>query len=237
MKFIAAAALSALLTLLAGAAGASEPAQPVLDRMAERYGATAPAAIRETGHTTSFARGSGTLARLFRAPDRFRSEIGYASGAETRVLMGDRAWLQGAPANALLRAAIALQAARIALPWNMLAQGSAMADLGSALSVDGKPVRVFEFAPEPQIKLVVEVELETGYIVRSRGLVSVAGKSVEFVTLYSDFRSENGRTHAMREQQYASGQHIGNSVIETVEYPATIADSMFTPGTLETAQR
>ena len=228
--------LTSLLFLAGASAGATEPLQQVFDKVASVYGATPPAAIREVGTTHSLRRGRGALLRLFRAPDRFRSEISYASGTEVRTMIGALAWQQDSPANLLLRGAVALQMARIALPWNMLARQSAPVDLGEALSTDGKPVRVIELALEPQLKLLVEIEVETGYIVRSRGIFSVDGKALEFSTSYSDFQAEKGRAHAAREQQFAMGQHIADSVIEKVEYPRTIADSAFTPRDLKSAQ-
>ena len=235
-KLFAVGLLSSLLVLVGGTAAASEPLQQVLDKVASVYGATPPAAIRETGTTSSFVRGSGAMLRLFRAPDRFRSEISYASGAEVRTMIGNLAWQQNTPASPVLRGAVALQVARMGLPWNMLAQPSATVDMGSTVNAEGKPVRVIELTLEPQLKLLIEIEIETGYIVRSRGMFSAEGKTVDFSTTYSDFRPENGRIHASREEQYAMGRHIGNSVIERVEYPQTIPDSAFTPDAYISAQ-
>ncbi len=236
MKFLALTLAHALL-LIAGAAGAAEPSQQLFDKVAAAYGALAPTAIRATGNTTSLQRGSGALVRLFKAPNLFRSEINYASGMEVRTLRGPLAWHQNTPANPMQRGAIVLQAARVALPWNLLSARASAIDLGAARTAQGQSVRIIELALDPQLKLVVEIETETGHLLRSRGIQSMGAGAIEFSTDYSDFRSENGRVHAGREQQFVMGQHIATSVIDKVEYPATIPDSAFMPGAFQTAQR
>lgn len=213
----------------AGAAGAAEPLTAVLDKVATAYGKTPPPAAIEHGTTTSFRRGDGQLLRMIKAPDRFLIRIGYANGAEVRTMIGPDAWQQGKRANPILRGAIALQLARLALPWNMLARRDAVTDLGDISSPEGKNLRVVEFPLEDRLKLVVEIEAESGRILRSRGLQTVEGNTMEFATAYSDFRSTGGRMHAARETHFAMGQHTGYSVIDRVEYPETIPDSAFAP--------
>jgi hypothetical protein len=208
---------------------AEPPLKDVLGKVAAAYGANQPAAIVEKGTTTSFRRGGGTLLRMAKAPDRFSIKIDYATGTEIRSMIGSNAWQQGTPANPILRAAIALQAARIALPWNLLAKSSAAIDRGSVTGPDGKLVRAIELPLEDRLKLVVEIDIQTGHMLRSRGIQRVGDSEMEFATVYGDFRDANGRTHAAREEHYAMGQHTGHSVIDKVEYPQTLPDSAFAP--------
>jgi hypothetical protein len=77
--------------------------------------------------------------------------------------------------------------------------------------------------------MVLEIGLDTGHIIRSLGILTLGPQSVEFATRYSNFHTIGGRTFAGREEQYAMGQHIGDSVIDKVEYPATLPDSAFEP--------
>lgn len=221
--------VAALSALLSSAALASEPPKALLAKVASAYGATAPTAVVEEGKTTSFRRGEGRLLRQYKAPDRFSIRIDYSTGSEARVMIGEKAWQQGAAANPMLRGAIALQLARIALPWNMLARRSALVDLGPVSTEDGKARHAIEFPLEEQLKLVVEVDPETGHILRSRGIYRMGEGTMEFATAYSDFRRVAGRLHAAREEHYAMGQHTGFSVIEKIGYPATLADNAFTP--------
>ncbi|WP_420473284.1 hypothetical protein [Noviherbaspirillum sp. ST9] len=204
---------------------AAEPSKDLLARIAAAYGTTAPTAIVEEGTTTSFRRGDGKLLRQYQSPDRFSIRIDYSTGSEARVMVGEKAWQQGAPANPMLRGAIALQVARIALPWNMLAKRSSLVDLGP-VPAGGHAI---EFPLEEQLKLVVEVDPASGRILRSRGIYRMGEGTMEFATAYSDFRTVNGRLHAAREEHYAMGQHTGYSVIEKVSYPRDLPDSAFKP--------
>ena len=229
MKSLAIGLLYLSTILFTGSVRATEPLQQIFDKVASAYGATPPATIRETGTTTSNLRGNGSLLRLYKAPDRFHIEIGYASGIEERAMVGAMVWYQHQPANPMLHGAVTLQAARIALPWNMLAKQSATIDLGATTTTDGMTVRTIEFPLEDQLKLIVEIDTETGHIVRSRGILSLGGNTIEFATVYSDFRMENGRIHPVHEEQFARGVNIGRSFIEKTEYPESIPDSAFIP--------
>ena len=203
----------------------------ILDKVAAVYGSQMPVAIRITGSTISFSRGEGALVRLFKSPDRFRNEITYASGPEVRTMVGPMAWNQNKPANPALRGAIALQAARIALPWNMLAMRASINDMGRS-EVDGKPVQTLEFTIEPTLKMLLQVETDSGHIIASRGIMIAGERTMEFSTHYSEFRSVNGRTYATHEEQYAMGQHIGHSRIQNIEFLDALPDSAFAPWTM-----
>ena len=211
----------------AGAAFADEAVKKLLDKVAIAYGDTPPAAMIETGKTMSFRRGEGTLKRLYKASDRFHIRIDYAAASESRTMIGPDAWQQGAPANPILRGAIALQLARIALPWNMLARKSAVDDHGDVSMPDGKRLHALTFRMEEELKLVVDIDPATGRILRSRGIQTLGPNTMEFVTEYADFRMEGDRLHAAREEHYAMGQHTGYSIIEKVEYVKDIPDSAF----------
>jgi len=216
-----------IAVLLYGPATAAEPPKDLLAKIAAAYGTTAPAAIVEEGTTTSFRRGDGKLLRQYQSPDRFSIRIDYSTGSEARVMVGEKAWQQGMPANPMLRGAIALQVARIALPWNMLAKRSSLVDLGPVAAPGSG--HAIEFPLEEQLKLIVEVDPASGRILRSRGIYRMGEGTMEFATAYSDFRANNGRLHAAREEHYAMGQHTGYSVIEKVSYPKNLPDSAFTP--------
>jgi len=221
--------LSMALSLLLGSTASAAGPQSVWDQLVARYGEHPPAAIRQTGTTTSFSRGEGALVRLFKGPDRFRNEITYSSGQEVRTMIGPLAWQQSKPATPALRSAIVLQAARVALPWNVLARWSETRDLGSEDDDSGKTLRVIELELEPLLKLVIHVDQATGHIVRSEGVMEVGTRSMNFATHYSEFRSQAGRTYAAREQQFAAGQHTGFSVIDRIEYLDALPDSVFAP--------
>jgi len=224
------AGLVVVLSFCPTASAWADDTTPTLDQVAAVYGARMPAAIRVTGSIISFRRGEGQLLRLFKSPDRFRNEVTYASGAEIRTMVGPLAWNQSKPANPALRSAIALQAARVALPWNLLEKRSSVIDMGRS-EVDGKTIQELEFPLEPTLKMLIQVDTESGHIVQSRGIMLVGERTMEFTTRYSEFRSVAGRTWASHEEQYAMDQHIGHSRIDNVEYLDSLPDSAFAPWT------
>lgn len=221
----------AALALCTSALAWADNTSQILDKIALAYGSQLPVAMRITGSTISFSRGEGAMLRLFKSPDRFRSEITYASGAEVRTMVGPMAWNQDKPANPAQRSAVALQAARIALPWNVLAQRAQVNDMGRS-EIDGKAVQTLEFTLEPTLKLLLQVDLESGHIVESRGVMILGSRTMEFTTKYSEFRSMSGHTYAAHEEQYAMGQHIGHSRIQNVEFLDVLPDSAFAPWTM-----
>ncbi len=221
--------LACALSMLAGGpAIAADSLQAVLAKVASVYG-PAPGAIRETGTTFSVLEGEGTLLRLYRFPDRFHIEIAYAEAFDNRTMIGDKTWNKQATANRMSRGAIVLQAARIALPWSMLARQSAALDRGAASLTDGRAVRVIEVPLAETLTMLVDVDPETGYIVRSRGMQVLAQTEIEFATMFSDFKSRDGRVYAAREEQFAAGRKTGYSFLDKVEYLDSLPDSAFAP--------
>lgn len=229
MRLLDRGLLVSFALLAACSATAAQPLGEILGKVSAAYGANAPAAIVESGSTTSLRRGEGKLLRLYQAPDRFRIELGYSSGSETRTIVGANAWQQGAPANPILRDAIALQMARMALPWNLLARRSDAVDLGAATGPAGETLRAVQLPLENGMRLAVEIDPANGHILRSRGFQQVGNNAMEFATVYADFRNKDGRIRAAREEHYAMGRHTGHSIIEKIEYPKSIPDSAFAP--------
>jgi hypothetical protein len=228
MNSIRAIVLSALCVLVPGHALAVESLAQALAKMANVYG-PAPGAIRESGTAFSALEGEGTLLRLYKFPDRFHIEIAYAMASDDRTMVGTSTWNKKAPATPMARGAIVLQAARIALPWSLLARQSAALDRGAASLPDGRTVRVVEFPLGDALSMLVDIDPDSGYILRTRGMYLVGGNAIEFATLFSDFRKEGGRVHAAREEQYAAGTKTGYSFIDKVEYPDSLPDAEFAP--------
>jgi hypothetical protein len=44
-----------------------------------------------------------------------------------------------------------------------------------------------------------------------------------------DFRKKDGRTYAGREVHRAMDREIAHSIIEEIDYPATVSDALFVP--------
>lgn len=195
--------------------------------VAAHGGGAAPTAIHEVGVTQSLRRGAGPVERWWQAPDHFRIDIRYPGGEEARLLRGAQAWQQGQPATAAFRGALVLQAARMALPWRLRDDAGRVVDLGSQSDGEGRSVRVLEWPLQDGTKLIVEIDLSTRLVMRSRGLLTINNASMEFATRYEDYRQVAGRLVAFVEQHFAMGQFIGTTTLQAIEFPDVLPDKVF----------
>lgn len=220
---------AAALLACAGMAGAADLG-PLLERIERAYGpTTSPSSILQRGRTVSFSRGEGALLRAYRGAERFRIEIHYRTGVETRVIDGPAAWHGGRPMSEAFRGALLLQAARVALPWNLFAAREQLRDGGEHRIGDTR-LHFVEMPLGDNLRVVAEVEPESGRILRSRGILThPGGGEMVFGTVYEDFRTVDGRLYPAIEHHYAMGRYIGRSEIETVEFDTPLADSLFRP--------
>ncbi len=230
------AAVAMLTLLLAWRPALADVGAFLAEVVAAHGGGATPAAIHERGTTESLRRGSGPVERWWQAPDRFRIEIRYPGAPESRLMRGSEAWQQGRPATAAFHGAVVLQAARMALPWRLRDNAERVSDLGAMPAADGKPVRSLAWQVQEGIRMIVDIDPATHLIQRSRGVLTVAGASMEFATGYEDYRLVDGRRVAMTERHFAMGQYIGNTTLEQVEFPAVLPAPTFEPP-LPDAQR
>lgn len=224
-------ALLALTTVLHWAStAAAEELVPLLARMEQAYGsATLPASIMQHGRTVSQMQGEGALIRAYRGPERFRIEIRYPEGTEVRIIDGTRAWQRNKPMSEIFRGALVLQAARVALPWNLLAARETLRDGGEHAVGEGR-LHFIELPLPGGLKIIVEVDPDSGLIRRSRGILPADnGSEMVFGTIYEDFRSVGGRRYAAVEHHFAGGRYIGRSYIEDVEFDLPLPDTLFRP--------
>ncbi|WP_246265932.1 hypothetical protein [Aromatoleum diolicum] len=222
--------LAALALLACTGLAVAADLGPLLERIVQAYGTAAPpTSILQRGRTISHMQGEGALLRAYRGAERFRIEIHYPNGIETRIVDGPIAWQRNRPMGQAFRSALILQAARIALPWNLLAARDTLRDRGEYAFGDGR-LHLVELPLADGLRLVAEVDPASGRVMRSRGILpSPHGGEMVFGTIYDDFRSVDGRLYPAIEHHYAMGRYIGRSIIDTVEFDAPIADALFRP--------
>jgi hypothetical protein len=216
---------------------AAESVEDFVDRVVAAYGGEAvlsrAGTVRQTGWTVSLKRGGATAAvtRLFQRPDKLRVEIAFpGERVEVRILDGPRGWRRGAKISGPMHGAMLLQAARIALPLLLLEERAKLEDLGTESGPGGAVLRILRLPLQADLALIVAIEVETGHIVHSRGIISAGDRPVmEFATTYADFRSWNGILVAGREEQYAMGRHVGHTLIEKVEILDSVNPEEFRP--------
>ena len=175
---------------------------------------------------------TGTVERTFSRPDKLRIDIQIPGAPhETRVLNGQRGWRNGKEDQPMMARAMFLQAARLDLPYLILKSGPDIKmDLTVTSEKDGRGLKGLEIPMAERLRLIAIIDTKTGYIVRSRGLISVApGHELEFTTVYSDHRQVNGMVFAAREDHFVRGQATGITVLDKSEVVQELPGAVFLP--------
>lgn len=189
-------------------------------------------AVRHTGKVTSLLRGgmSGDIVREFEKPDRLRVVIRYGADTEVRVYDGKTGWREGKAVTGPPLDAMVLQAARLALPLNLLDRRERLIDRG-ATRFEGKEVRTLELPLGGSLALTVDIDIATGRIVRSTGTgrTGMRGRPLEFVTRYDDYNMVGGVLHPMKEGNFANGFVTGETTLTKVELLPSFPAGTFRP--------
>ena len=189
-------------------------------------------AVRHTGQVTSRMRGgaAGGIVREFERPDKLRVVIRYASETEVRIYDGKTGSRQGRIVTGPPLEAMVLQAARMALPLILLDRKSALIDRGRT-NYEGKEVRTLELPLGNGLALAVDIDPESGHIVRSSGRGGNLGGGVpmEFITRYTDYRIVGGLLHPFREGNFANGFVTGETTLSRVEVLKSLPPETFRP--------
>ncbi len=235
MRRAATAILLAVVFAWPAASGGADEVGDLVRKSVDAYGgekALAGLVFRESGKLITTMRGGkeGTITRIYGRPDRLRVEVALpGESPEVRILEGKKGWRQGKEASGMSFDAMVLQAARFALPLNLLEHRARLKDLGT-VERDGKARRVLELPLERSLSMTAEIDPATGRILRSTAksagamggtsmsMGGIHGKTtVEFATTYADFRKVDGVLFAFREGNFAMGQNTGETLLEKVE--------------------
>ncbi len=246
MRRTATALLAAVLFAWPAASSGADEVLGLLKKSVSAYGgekALATLIFLESGRLTAAMRDGkeGSIARLYQRPDKLRVEVSFADETpEVRILDGKTGWRQSLEASGMPLDAMVLQAARFALPLNLLQRRSDLKDLGT-VKRDGRMLRVLELPLGGNLSITAEIDPASGRILRSTaksaggmGGMSMSvggtpGGGVEFATTYDDFRKVDGFLFAFREGNFAMGRHTGDTVIEKVEILKALPDGALTP--------
>jgi hypothetical protein len=226
----------ALIFLLAAAPASASEATDLAGRVIAAYGGADAIeqgkSFKQSGRLESYRHGkTGTVERSFTRPDRLRIDIQIpGEKPESRILDGDRGWRDGRPVPPMMAKAMYLQAARLDLPWLIMKAGPDLRMLGPVDHDGGRDLEGLEIPMADGIRLIAVVDVETGFIVRSHGLIILApGQEVEFGTLYEGHGELNGMILATRETHFARGQPTGKTVLEKSEAVPGFPDAVFRP--------
>ncbi|HMC21556.1 MAG TPA: hypothetical protein VKL19_06895 [Thermoanaerobaculia bacterium] len=197
-----------LLFWLAALNGQPLPVDDLIAKVVNAYGGAAAwskvTSFREIGTVTPAMRpGQGALTREWQRPDKLRVEIVYPTNTEIRIVNGDHGTQNGKEATGMGLDAMRLQAARLVAPLLLLEKKSSLHATGNSI----------EIALSPSMTLTLEIDPQSGHIVRSTSKTS----GTEFSTDYSDFRIVDGLLFALREENTAGGTKTGTNEISKVE--------------------
>lgn len=214
-----------------------EPLEAVLARVLTAYGgesaASATSGMLQRGTVTSRMHGGaeGRIQRFFEWPARLRVEIEYPGAeAEVRIINGRDGWRNGLRSTGPMYSAMLLQAARLGLPGVLEEFRDRLADLG-VIERDGARRRAIALDFHDGLRLVVEVAVESGRILRSEGQVigSDGSPALSFATEYDDFRDVEGSLVPFRETNFAQGVRTGETRLEAVDLVSEMPEETFQP--------
>jgi hypothetical protein len=231
--------LSAVVAPIAGLLLAAPPAGPavaeIVGRVLAAYGGRTaleryPAVVQEGQVTAHESRDTGRLTRIFERPRRLRVVVSYPGAAiERRILDGTQAWrdrreVTGSPPQG----AMVLQAVRMDLPLSLADALDRLVDEGM-LERDGRRYRAVTLLLGEGMSVTAEIDPATGRIGRSVGRMPAGPGSLEFVTVFSDFREVSGTWVAFREESWVAGRHSGTTELRSVEYLSEAPTGAFRP--------
>lgn len=188
--------------------------------------------VKQSGALTSNRHGkTGTVERTFSRPDKLRIEIRIPGiPDETRVLNGERGWRNGKEDQPMMAKAMYLQAARLDLPYLIMTAGQNIKMFGPIEGEDARNLKGLEIPMIDKLRLIAIIDTQTGYIVRSHGLISVApGHEMEFSTVYSGHVQRNGTVFAAQENHFVRGQATGITVLDKSDVVQDLPDAVFLP--------
>jgi hypothetical protein len=212
---------------------AADEVTPLLDKMAAAYGGSqrleAVSTVRQTGKVeaaTSIGR-SGRLLRVFTRPRKLRVEVGQ--GGEVRVLDGTRAWRDSKEVSGPAAQAMVLQAVRLDLPWQLLANRNKLVEHESQ-EFHGKRVRMLLLPLDQNLSVAAGIDPATGRILHTVGSASGGPMGVmRFETEYDDFRTADGVLFAFKETNLANGTKTADIALTKVEVLRTPPEDAFKP--------
>lgn len=229
------AALALLLCTLFSLPAQADDTQALIDKVIATYGGEAAwrakSGMRQEGSTYSLRRHfAGKSSRSYQHPGKMNIDIRYKeSDTELRQLDGEQAWDHGKPGAAAFLQAARLQALRLALPLQLLDHRNQIRSLGQNSDENGRIHEGLLLEPEPGLRIIMDVDIASGRITASWGMMALEGKPMEFASLYEDFRQVDGRLLPFKETHFAMGDNIGYTLLERVEFVDSFPAGTFRP--------
>lgn len=227
--------LAALLISRPGMADVDQLLEKVIAAYGGREHISRITAYQQFGVTFSSMRGvEGNILRVYRHPDHLRVEIRYdKDNSESRILAGSRAWKQDQPVEGIFYSTMLLQAARLGLPAILVEHRQHVLEAGMMKGNQGETLHALELNFHGKYKLIAGIDPVSGRILESHGIIKMNDSTMEFGTVYDDFRFQEGRLFAFKEVHYAMGRKTGYTHIQRIEIVPVLPEEMFQPSDLK----
>ena len=167
----------------------------------------------------------GTDIRVIQAPARLKVELSYPGKTETRILNGDRAYYRsnGGPlrdATGPQRDAMRLQLMRLYSPLQLR-------DKIDALKlVDDQGLTALSLR-EHEVEVHYLINRENWRIEKVAGTLTLGGREMRFLTLYSDFRTIEGVLMHHRENKFAGEMNVASLQLNNVTFAIDLVSRQF----------
>jgi hypothetical protein len=192
------------------------------------------AAFSQYGAVTSMIRSgaTGTLKRFYQGPGKLRVEVAFpGEEAEVRILDGSKGWRKGQAVEGPPLQAMVLQAARLSLPLGLLDRMGGLKEK-EPVTRDDNLLRVLEVPLGKGLDMTVEIDPRTGRIMRTAGSIKGGMKgheTIEFVTMYGDFRKVGNVLFPFAETNVTIGQVTGETRLDRIDLSVPSPEKLFAP--------
>jgi hypothetical protein len=240
MKYGLCIAFSCMLVLSAPAPAAEQDAgsAALVDKIVQAYGG-APliermASVNAQGDIIALMRGAhGSYQRWFARPRMLRVETQYPTGADTRILSGERAWSKSGKmmrsASSPGYVAMLYQYKQLDLPYGLLKGSYNLRHSGTEM-VGDKTTEVMAIWDDEGSKLQVNVDATSYYIVKVTGYIAVpGGGSTTLSAVFSDFRPVDGQPMPFRIHNYSDSTPLSETIIRSYTVNPAAAPALFEP--------
>ena len=231
--------LAALLLLLPVPARADSTARQVIAKVMQAYGGSDTVeeihSVCARGRIVAFAFNTqGTYSYCVARDRRLRVDIDYTSFSEHRLLNGRRALVQqGDGASQVLTGgpnfrSVVYQYEQLSLPRSLLNPAVRVRYEGRELLHDDQPVDVLSLQSGGSSLIKIYVDASSGRIVQTSGTIRMGGTQMVLASEYSDFRKVGNTIFPFKFSNYAGGEKIAETSIDSYTLNSELAADTFT---------
>lgn len=179
-------------------------------------------AYRVVGRLTKMmGQGEGRIVRDYRAPAGLRVAISYPTHNELRILDGPVGWRgdgpEMRPAEGPLYDSMMYHLLRSDLPGALLRNRDRVVDQGQQ-EREGATYQVLAMAWSETLDMKYWVDPSSARVIRAEGVLKAGPMVLDFAAEYGDFRVIDGVLVPFLEANFASGNRVATTTVESVVF-------------------